>query len=188
MILPVYGYGHPLLRNVSEDIRPDYPGLEKLIEDMFETMYISKGVGLAAPQVGVNIRLFIIDATPYEDEIGNKYPLKRVFINSHILEEEGEPWSFEEGCLSIPEIREDVERQPKISMRYVNEKFEPFESSFDGMMARIIQHEYDHLDGVLFVDHVSSLRKMLLRKRLNDIVTGKVSPGYAMKYANPKRR
>lgn len=187
MILPVFGFGHPLLRKVSDDISPDYPGLEKLIDDMFETMYSSKGVGLAAPQVGVSIRLFIIDATPYAEEVGEGVPLKGVYINTHIISEEGDPWSFEEGCLSIPDIREEVVRQPKVTMRYVNEKFEPQEATFDGMMARIIQHEYDHLDGVMFVDHISNLRKMLLRKRLNDIINGRISPGYRMKYANIKR-
>ncbi len=187
MVLPVYGYGHSLLRKVSEDITPDYPGLEKLIYDMFDTMYSSKGVGLAAPQVGINIRLFIIDATPYSDEVKGAYPLKNIFINAHIIKEEGDPWLFEEGCLSVPEIREDVLRPPKIRIRYVNEKFEKKEETFDGMMARIIQHEYDHLDGILFVDHVSNIRKMLLRKKLNDIITGHINPGYRMKYANPKR-
>jgi peptide deformylase len=188
MILPVYGYGHPLLRKISEEIKPDYLGLNQLIADMFETMYASAGVGLAAPQIGLNIRLFVIDAEPYKDKVGDPgIPLKHVFINPTILEESGEPWMFEEGCLSIPDIREDVERQPLVKLRFMNEQFEVTEKYFDGMMARIIQHEYDHLEGVMFVDHVSNLRKMLLKKRLNDIVTGRVNPGYRMKYATPKR-
>jgi peptide deformylase len=187
MILPVYGYGHPLLRKVSEDITPDYKDLDQLIGNMFETMYDSKGVGLAAPQIGLNIRLFIIDATPYAEEVGDAYPLKAVFINPFIVEEDGEEWTFEEGCLSIPDIREDVDRPERVTLRYCNEKFEEFEQTYDGMMARIIQHEYDHLEGIMFVDHVSNLRKMLLRKRLNDIIAGRVNPGYRMKYANPGR-
>lgn len=187
MVLPVIGYGHPVLRKVSEEINADYPDLSRLIADMYETMYASNGVGLAAPQVGHNIRLFIIDALPYAEEISDKYPLKAVFINPEILEESGEPWVFEEGCLSIPDIREDVERQPVVRIRYRNEQFELVEQEFDGMMARIIQHEYDHLEGVMFVDHVSSLRKMILRKRLSDIVNGRITPGYRMKYANVRR-
>jgi len=187
MILPVYGYGHPLLRKVSEDITSDYPKLSSLIEDMFETMYASSGVGLAAPQIGLNIRLFIIDATPYAEEITGDYPLKKVYINPVIIEETGEPWDFEEGCLSIPEIREKVTRPPSVTLRYLDQQFQEHTNFFDGMMARIIQHEYDHLEGVMFVDHVSNIRKMLLKKRLNDIVTGRVNPGYRMKYANPKR-
>lgn len=187
MILPVYGYGHPLLRKVSEEITPDYPELDKLISDMFETMYASHGVGLAAPQIGLNIRLFIIDATPYKDEIAGDFPLKQVFINPYIVEEEGEPWGFEEGCLSIPDIREEVFRPEKVILNFMDTDFRAREVTFYGMMARIIQHEYDHLEGIMFVDHVSSIRKMLLRKRLNDIVTGRISPGYRMKYASPKR-
>ena len=187
MILPVYGYGHPLLRKVSEDITPDYPGLSELIQNMFETMKASSGVGLAAPQIGLNIRMFVIDATPYADEIDKQYPLRGVFINPQIIEETGEPWIFEEGCLSIPDIREDVERPPVVRIRYQNEQFEHFDKVYDGMLARIIQHEYDHLEGIMFVDHVSNLRRMMLRKRLGDIVQGRVTPGYKMKYASVKR-
>jgi len=187
MILPVYGYGHPLLRKVSEEIQPDHPELDKLISDMFETMYASLGVGLAAPQIGLNIRLFIIDATPYKEEVEGDFPLKQVFINPSIVEEVGEPWGFEEGCLSIPDIREEVFRPEKVTLNFMDTDFQPREVVYHGMMARIIQHEYDHLEGIMFVDHVSNIRKMLLRKRLNDIVTGRISPGYRMKYANPKR-
>ncbi len=187
MILPVYGYGHPLLRKISADIDPTYPGLSELILNMFETMKSSHGVGLAAPQIGLNIRLFVIDATPYAEEIDKQYPLRGVFVNPYIVEETGEPWTFEEGCLSIPDIREDVDRPPVVRLRYQNENFEHFDKVFDGMMARIIQHEYDHLEGIMFVDHVSNLRKMMLRKRLNDIVQGRINPGYRMKYAYSKR-
>jgi peptide deformylase len=187
MILPVYGYGHPLLRRVSEEISPEYPDLQKLLEDMYETMYASQGVGLAAPQIGLSIRLFVIDATPYVEEIAGGHPLKQTYINPLILNEEGEHWNFEEGCLSIPDIREQVARRPVVTLRYCDESFQEKTEIFDGILARIIQHEYDHLEGVMFVDHVSSIRKMLLKNRLNDIVTGRVSPGYRMKYANPKR-
>ncbi len=187
MILPVYVYGHPLLRKVSGDIGSDYQGQEKLIGDMYETMYASAGVGLAAPQIGLNIRLFIIDAAPYAREIGDKYPLKRVFINPRILDKEGEPWIFEEGCLSVPEIREDVERPSEVTIRCQNEHFEFFTEKFDGMMARIIQHEYDHLEGILFIDHISNIRKIMLKRRLSDISRGKIIQSYKMKFPNVKR-
>jgi peptide deformylase len=187
MILPVYGYGHPVLRKIAEEIPSDYPGFSELIQNMFETMKSSNGVGLAAPQVGIGIRLFVIDAAPYAEEIDKQYSLRHVFVNPEIIEESGEPWVFEEGCLSIPDIREDVLRHPVIKIKFQNEHFEHFEKVFDGMIARIIQHEYDHLEGVMFVDHVSNLRKMLLRKRLGDIVQGRISPGYKMKYASIKR-
>ncbi len=187
MILPVYGYGHPLLRKVSEEIDQNYPQLEQLILNMYDTMYASEGVGLAAPQIGLNIRLFIIDATPYAKETKEQYPLKRTFINPKILNETGEHHDFEEGCLSIPDIREKVSRQTKVTLQFQDEQFQTHTEEFEGMMARIIQHEYDHLEGIMFVDHISNIRKMLLRKRLNDIVTGKVNPGYKMKYASPKR-
>lgn len=183
MKLPIYAYGHPLLRKISEDITSSYPDLDKLIDDMFETMYESAGVGLAAPQTGRNIRLFIVDATPYKDQIKNNIPLKYIFINPKIIKQQGIPWRFEEGCLSIPDIREDVERQPVVTMEYLDENFEPHKKTFDGILARIIQHEYDHLEGVLFVDHISNIRKLMLKRKLRDIMKGKIEPPYKMRFA-----
>jgi peptide deformylase len=179
MILRVVGYGDPLLRKQSEDIDKDYPELERLIADMFETMYASNGVGLAAPQIGLNINLFIIDTTLIDD---NKQGIKRAFINPYIVKEEGDEWAFEEGCLSLPKIREDVLREEKIVMNYLDENFVEHEESFDDINARVIQHEYDHLEGVLFIDHLSAMKKRLLKKRLNEIVNGSVEVDYPMKF------
>ena len=155
---------------------------------MFETMYSSEGVGLAAPQVNQPIRLFIIDASHYAEEQSELEGFKRVFINAHIIEEEGEEWSFNEGCLSIPDIREDVSRKPRIRMQYVDENFEPHDEVFEGIAARIIQHEYDHLEGILFVDRINSLRKILLKRRLNDISTGNIDVSYRMIYPHRKKK
>ncbi len=149
MILPIVAYGDPVLKKVAEEIDSDYPGLDKLIQDMYETMYSSKGVGLAAPQINKSIRLFIIDASPFADEYPELEGWKRTFINPRILEEEGEEWDFNEGCLSIPGIREDVERKPELILEYEDENFELHEEKFDGIIARVIQHEYDHLEGIL---------------------------------------
>jgi peptide deformylase len=187
-ILPIVGYGHPSLRNENLAIDQDYPGLEELIDNMFATMYKANGVGLAAPQVDVNIRLFIVDAQPMEGVVEGEEDIKdfkRVFINPVILEELGEEWAFEEGCLSIPDIREDVYRQPELTIRYFDENFEEKTERLNGMKARVVQHEYDHLEGVLFTDHISALRKRVLRPRLSKISKGKVSIDYAMKF--PKR-
>jgi peptide deformylase len=180
MILPIVAYGHPTLRKVAEEIDPDYPGLDELIDDMFETMYSSSGVGLAAPQVNRSIRLFIVDATPYAEEFPGATDLKKVFINPIILEEKGEEWSFNEGCLSVPDIREDVIRKPKIILEYQDRDFNLVEEHFDGVMARIIQHEYDHIEGTIFVDRVSPLRKVLLKRKLHDISTGNIDVDYKM--------
>ncbi len=185
MILPIVAYGDPVLKKVAEEIDSDYPGLEKLIADMFETMYSSKGVGLAAPQINKSIRLFIIDASPFADEYPELEGWKKTFINPRILEEEGEEWDFNEGCLSIPGIREDVERKPELILEYEDENFELHEEKFDGVVARVIQHEYDHLEGVLFTDHLSPLKKRLLKGKLNDISKGIVDVNYKMKF--PKR-
>ncbi|MGE0636970.1 MAG: peptide deformylase [Bacteroidia bacterium] len=185
MILPIVAYGDPVLKKVAEEIDPDYPGLEKLIADMYETMYSSKGVGLAAPQIGKSIRLFVIDASPFADEYPELEGWKRTFINPQILEEEGEEWDFNEGCLSIPGIREDVERKPELILEYEDENFELHEEKFDGVIARVIQHEYDHLEGILFTDHLSPLKKRLLKGKLNDISKGIVDVNYKMKF--PKR-
>jgi len=180
MILPILAYGHPNLRKIAEDIDKDYPNLDKLLEDMFETMYQSNGVGLAAPQVNKSIRLFIVDASPYAEEIPELADFKRVFYNAQIIEEQGKEWSFSEGCLSVPKINEDVLRKPKIKMTYYDEDWNFHEDEFDGIPARIIQHEYDHLEGILFVDRLATLRKTMLRGKLNDISKGKVNVDYRM--------
>jgi peptide deformylase len=183
MILPIVAYGDPVLKKVAEEINPDYPGLDKLIQDMYETMYSSKGVGLAAPQIGKSIRLFVIDASPFADEYPELENWKRTFINPRILEEEGEEWNFNEGCLSIPGIREDVERKPELILEYEDDNFELHEEKFDGVVARVIQHEYDHLEGILFTDHLSPLKKRLLKGKLTDISKGIVDVNYKMKFA-----
>lgn len=188
MILPIVAYGHPNLRKVSEEIDEEYPGLDELIEDMFETMYASEGVGLAAPQVNKQIRLFIVDASPYGEENPSLTDFKKVFINPEIVEETGDEWGFNEGCLSIPEIREEVLRQPDVRIQYYDRDFNFHDEKYSGIAARIIQHEYDHLDGVLFVDKINSLRKMLLKKKLNDISTGNISPGYKMIFGGKKKK
>lgn len=198
MILPIVAYGDPVLRKVGVDIDKDYPGLEQLISDMFDTMNNALGVGLAAPQVGKAIRLFIVDTKPFterdeDDEEEDEFTpeereqlehFKRIFINAHILEEEGEEWAFNEGCLSIPKIREDVYRKSKLRIRYVDENFVEHEEVFEGLAARVIQHEYDHIEGKLFTDRISPLRRRLLNGKLNDISKGKVQIGYKMRFPN----
>lgn len=196
MILPIRAYGDPVLKKEARDIEPGHPGLEQLIADMFETMYAANGVGLAAPQVGLGIRLFIVDtgAGAADDEQGEAVPddaaeeprLKKVFINPYIVEEEGEPWGFEEGCLSIPEIREEVKRQPRIVLQYQDETFTDHEEEFEGFAARVIQHEHDHLDGILFVDHLPALRRRLLQGRLRDISRGRTDAKYKMRFPTLK--
>lgn len=198
MILPIVAYGDPVLKREAKDIEPGHPGLEELINNMFETMYNASGVGIAAPQVGESIRLFVVDTAPFADdeeegedsdlkksEIEQLKNFKRVFINPVILEEEGEPWAFCEGCLSIPGIREDVNRKPRITVEYYDENFELREESFDGPIARVIQHEYDHIEGILFTDRLNPLRRQFLKKKLADISKGKVDVDYKMKF--PKR-
>ena len=193
MILPIRAYGDPVLKKVAQDIEPGHPGLEQLIEDMFETMYAANGVGLAAPQVGHSIRLFIVDASPFaEDEDGDPAEnavlkdFKKVFINPYIVEEEGEEWTFEEGCLSIPNLREPVDRQPRIVLQYQDEQFNDHEETFDGFAARVIQHEHDHLDGILFTDHLPPLRRRLLKGKLRDISIGKTDAKYKMRFPQVK--
>jgi peptide deformylase len=187
MILPVLAYGHPTLKKVAKEITPDHPGLHQLIADMFETMYQSDGVGLAAPQVNQSIRLFIIDAAPYADKYPEAQGFKKVFINAKIYKEEGEEWGFNEGCLCFPGVREDIQRKPVIYIRYENEHFQPQDERFDGIVARVIQHEYDHTEGVLFVDRLSSLRKMLLKGKLTDISKGRVDVFYKMIFPLQKK-
>lgn len=181
MIKPVYVYGSPVLRKVATDITPDYPNLKGLISDMFETMIHSDGIGLAAPQIGLSIRLFIIDASPLEEDHPEMKDFKRVFINAHIIERTGDQTSYNEGCLSIPNIREDVLRPSSVLIKYVDENFHPKEERFDGLAARIIQHEYDHLDGILFTDKISPIRRQLLKAKLTAITKGKVNASYRVK-------
>ena len=188
MILPIVAYGHPILRKITADINPEYPNLNKLIEDMWETMYASNGVGLAAPQVNKDIRLFIVDSVQIfnnmDDEEKAEYPgeegVKAVFINAHILELEGEEWSYNEGCLSIPKIREDIYRQESVTIKFQDEKFETHTQTFVGLSARVILHEHDHIEGKLFIDHITPLKRKLMKGKLNDISKGKVKVDYKM--------
>lgn len=186
MIRPIIAYGDPVLRKKAVEIEADYPDLNLLLEDMFETMYNSQGVGLAAPQIGLSIRLFIIDAAPFVDEdeedIEGLLDFKRVIINPIIIEETGKEWKFEEGCLSIPGIREDVSRQPDIIVEYYNEKFELIEEKLSGLAARVVQHEYDHIEGILFTDKINPLKKQLLKGKLSDITKGNIKVNYRMKF------
>jgi peptide deformylase len=186
MILPIVAYGDPVLRKKAADIDASYPGLKQLIEDMYETMYAAHGVGLAAPQIGRSIRLFVVDASAFAEEGDEEYEVlkdfKKVFINAEIIEESGEEWAFEEGCLSIPDIREDVYRFSDVKLRYLDENFQEKIEVFTGLAARVIQHEYDHIDGVLFVEHLSPLKKRMLKGRLTNISKGKISVDYRMKF------
>lgn len=195
MILPILGYGDPILRTVGAPITPDYPNLTETIESMYETMYKAFGVGLAAQQVGLNIRLFVIDTTPFgeDSDLPNEEQqqlkgFKRTFINAKILKEEGELWSFNEGCLSIPDVREDVYRKEKITVEYCDENFNHKTEVFDGLIARVIQHEYDHNEGILFTDLISTLKRQLNKKKLQNIMEGKSRPDYRMKFCNKKGR
>jgi peptide deformylase len=182
MIYPVVAYGDPVLKKIASDIEKDYPSLQQLIDDMFETMYKSAGVGLAAPQIGLSIRLFVVDASPYDDEDESLAGFKKVFINARILEESGDPWKMNEGCLSIPRIREDVSRNETIVIEYYDEQWNKKVETHSGLAARIIQHEYDHIEGVLITDRISPLRKRLIQKRLDDISKGKINVEYKMRF------
>lgn len=186
MIRPIIAYGDPILRKKAVEIEADYPDLNLLLEDMFETMYNSQGVGLAAPQIGLSIRLFIIDTEFFVDEgeedVEGLRNFKRVIINPIIIEETGTEWKFEEGCLSIPGIREDVSRQPNIIVEYYNENFELIEEKLSGLAARVVQHEYDHIEGILFTDKINPLKKQLLKGKLNDITKGNIKVNYRMKF------
>ncbi|MEI8203394.1 MAG: peptide deformylase [Bacteroidota bacterium] len=187
MILPIVAYGAAILKKRALEINPDYPNLKQLIADMFDTMYAAKGVGLAAPQVDASVRLLIIDATVYSDEFPETMDFKKVMINPEILDESGEEWAFNEGCLSVPEIREDIWRKPCLKIRYQDENFNTYTEEYSGMIARVIQHEYDHLEGKLFVERVSNIRKILLKRRLNDISTGNIKVDYKMKFPLRKK-
>ncbi len=195
MILPIVAYGHPILRKAASDIGEDYPNLKKLIEDMWETMYASNGVGLAAPQINKDIRLFVMDSAQIftnmdeEDKKDNNYPdgpgIKQTFINAHIIDEHGDDWAYNEGCLSIPKIREDVDRAEEVTLEYCDENFQKHTNTFNGITARIILHEYDHIDGKLFIDHISLLKRKLIKRKLDDISRGNIKVDYKMLF--PKK-
>ena len=188
MVLPIVAYGDAVLKKKAQEISADYPDLDMVLQNMFDTMHNAKGVGLAAPQVGLSIRIFIVDASPYaedqEDEKKQKElaNFRKIFINPVILNENGQPWKFNEGCLSIPTIREDVERMPNIRIKYLDENFKSHDEKYDGVRARIIQHEYDHVEGILFVDKINPLRKRLLKRKLTDVSKGYVDVSYRMKF------
>lgn len=182
MILPIVAYGDPVLKRVADDITPDYPNLQQLIKDMENSMERANGVGLAAPQIGLSIRLFIIDSTLMMEDGEEDKGVREVFINAEMIEETGDEWAFEEGCLSIPDIREDVYRKGTITIKYFDKDFKEHTKTFDGLTARVIQHEYDHIEGILFVDHLKPLKKKLLNKRLRKISEGKIDVNYRMKF------
>ncbi len=184
MKLPIVAYGDPVLKKVCVDIDESYPELQQLISNMWDTMYNANGVGLAAPQIGLAIRLFIVDTKADEEE----EVFKKVFINAQILEESGEPWAFNEGCLSIPEVREDVMRKPNILIRYYDENWQLHEEKVTGFAARVIQHEYDHIEGKLFTDKLSLLRKQMLKGRLDAIAKGNVHTDYKMRFPRQQKR
>ncbi|MDR0228864.1 MAG: peptide deformylase [Flavobacteriaceae bacterium] len=195
MILSIVGYGDPVLRKVGADITKDYPNLSELITNMYETMAFAHGVGLAAPQIGLPIRLFVVDCEPFADMEGNTEEeaaalktFKKTFINAKIVKEEGEEWAFNEGCLSIPDVHEPVYRKERITIEYFDENFEKHVDVIDGLAARVIQHEYDHIEGVLFTDKLSTLKKKLISKRLNNIMEGKIFTDYKMKFVGKKGR
>lgn len=188
MKLPIIAYGDPVLKRKGEAIDQDYPDLAELIDNMFETMYAAHGVGLAAPQVGRSIRLFVIDASPFAEDDAVLKDFKKVFINAEMLDEEGEKWLFNEGCLSIPDIREDISRYPDIRIRYTDENWVEHEESFTGLAARVIQHEYDHIEGKLFTEKLSPLRKAMIKSKLEAISRGQVDVDYKMKFPLLKKK
>jgi len=186
MILPIVAYGDPVLKREAEEIETSDSNLQQLIDDMIETMRHAEGVGLAAPQIGKSIRLFVVDASPFAEEDPELKNFQRIFINPILVEESGESWNFQEGCLSIPGIREDVSRQPEIIVEYYDRDFNLIEEKFKGLAARVIQHEYDHIEGVLFTDHLNPLKRSLLKGKLNNIAKGNVKVPYRMKFAKSK--
>lgn len=195
MTLPIVAYGDPVLKRKATDIDKDYPKLSELIANMYETMYGAYGVGLAAPQIGLPIRLFLVDTSPFaedesytEEERKELEAFKKTFINARILEEEGDEWAFNEGCLSIPDVREDVFRQPKIKIQYQDEDFNTHVEEYEGLIARVIQHEYDHIEGVLFTDKLSSFKKRLIKGKLQNISKGKIKIDYPMRFPAMKKR
>ncbi|MGD1980932.1 MAG: peptide deformylase [Flavobacteriaceae bacterium] len=195
MILPIVAYGAAVLKRKADEIDPSYPNLKELIENMWETMYSAHGVGLAAPQIGLSIRLFVIDASPFVDEeemskeeVKTLQSFKKVFINPIILEEQGAFWNFNEGCLSIPDVREDVSRKEQITLQYQDENFETHRITLEGLAARVVQHEYDHIEGVLFTDRISPLKRRLIKNRLASISKGAISVEYKMKFPIKSKR
>ncbi|GBF21077.1 peptide deformylase [Arenibacter sp. NBRC 103722] len=194
MILPIVAYGDPVLRKVADDIDKDFSRFEELVANMWDTMYNANGVGLAAPQIGLPIRLFLVDTTPFgddeeltEEEQNALKGFRKVFINARIEEETGTEWAFNEGCLSIPDVREDVSRKDTITISYMDENFKSYKETYDGLLARVIQHEYDHIEGILFTDKLSSLKKRLLKGRLANISKGKIKVEYRMRFPNIKK-
>ncbi len=195
MILPIVSYGSSVLKKTAKEITSDYPNLGELIANMWETMYAANGVGLAAPQIGLSIRVFVIDASPFADEenmsvkeIETINTFKKVFINPKIISEEGNLWDFNEGCLSIPDIREDVSRKEEIVINFFDENFEPQKLKLNGLTARVVQHEFDHIEGVLFTDHLSSLKKRLIKNRLSLISKGDITVDYKMSFPKKSRK
>lgn len=195
MILPIVAYGDDVLKKQAKNINNDYTNLKELIANMHETMYNAYGVGLAAPQIGLSIRIFIIDAEPFsedeslsDEERNQLKEFKQTFINATILEEKGDEWAFNEGCLSIPDVREDVFRQPEITIEYYDTDFKKHTQTFNGLIARVIQHEYDHIEGVLFTDKLSSLKKRLIKSRLSNISKGNIKIDYKMRFPQQKKR
>jgi len=188
MVLPITAYGHPVLKKEAEKIDKNYPKLDEIIEDMYETMYYSVGVGLAAPQANLSISLFVVDANPYKEEYPETEDFKQVFINPEIVEEEGEEWEFKESCLSVPGIAEYVSRPQTIRIQYFDENFNFYDEKYSGMIARVIQHEYDHLMGILFVEKIHNLRKTLIKRKLMDISKGNVNATYKMIFGSKKKK
>ena len=181
MILPIYLYGQPVLREVAKDITPDYPNLKELIQNMYETMDNANGIGWAGPQIGLPIRVVVTDLDVLSEDFPEYEGFRKTFINAHILERSGEEENMEEGCLSLPGISETVPRQNKIIIRYQDEEFNEYTEEIEGYLARLLQHEFDHLDGKMFIDHISPFRKQMVRKKLNNMVTGKVNCSYRFK-------
>ncbi len=195
MILPITAYGSPVLKQVAKTITAEYPNFKTLIANMYETMYNAHGVGLAAPQIGLPIRVFLVDAAPFadddslsEEEQEVLKSFKQTFVNAKIIEESGDEWVFNEGCLSIPNVREDVLRKPKIKIEFQDENFDTHIKEFDGLLARVIQHEYDHIEGVLFTDKLSTFKKRLIKNKLLNISKGKINIDYKMKFPDLKKR
>lgn len=189
MILPVFAYGHPVLREKCADVNAATPDLAALVNDMFETMYATNGVGLAAPQIGKALRVFVVDTAQIEDDEKRRSPgVKKVFFNARILSETGKMWAYEEGCLSIPFIRGDVSRHENVRIRYHDENWVQHEDVYFGLDARVVQHEYDHIEGKLFIDKLSPMKKQIIRRKLDAIKTGQIDPDYKMRFAPPPRR
>ncbi|MCF6307125.1 MAG: peptide deformylase [Flavobacteriaceae bacterium] len=195
MIYPIVAYGDPVLRKMGKEISKDFPKFNEILENMFETMYNALGIGLAAPQVGLPIRLFIVDATPFADneELSEEEreflaDFKQVFINAKIIKETGDEWAFNEGCLSIPDVREDIFRNEKIKIEFYDENFKKHNKEFNGIVARIIQHEYDHIEGVLFTDKLSPIKKRLIKGKLSNISKGKIQVDYRMRFPDMKKK